>query len=70
MSTILSHSRRRRMNPTLDMLEERALLSTAVGHPGRGTAVHAEVLAAKRGCFRLIPRQNNREGRKDEGLGC
>jgi len=41
-------SRRRRMRPSLDLLEERALLNAALPHLKRGLAVPAEVFAAKR----------------------
>ena len=41
-------SGRRHLRPSVDLLEQRALLNAALPHLSRGLAVRAEVFAAKR----------------------
>ena len=48
-------SRRRHMRPSLDLLEERALLNAAIPHLKRGLGGHAEVFAAKRPPVPIVP---------------
>jgi hypothetical protein len=46
----------RRMRPSLDLLEERALLNAAMPHHHRHSAVPAEVFAAKRPVVPIVPK--------------
>ena len=48
-------SRRRDIRPSVDSLEERALLNAAIPHFQRGLAMHAEVFAAKRPPTPIVP---------------